>query len=156
MYPGICTGRGGGGDSDAKWEIFQFSPFFSKMSFRGGRYVTPFRNLQEMAVSERLGFWGGGGGGHIFSYRTRTFWHFGVFSKNLVSPGVVCIQGFTVLGVVLQHVVSMANFSVIVNDADFYAESTGEGPTLQLNDVLGKFNKNFVQAYVASKCVWLA
>ena len=33
---------GGGGHSDAKWEIFQFSPFFSKMSFRRGRYVVPF------------------------------------------------------------------------------------------------------------------
>ena len=51
--------RGGGGHCDAKWEIFQFSPFFSKMSFRRGRYVKPFQNLQEMAVSERYGFWGG-------------------------------------------------------------------------------------------------
>ena len=34
-YMGVFTG-GGGGHSDAKWEIFQFSPFFSKMSFRRG------------------------------------------------------------------------------------------------------------------------
>ena len=102
-----------------------------------------------MAVSERYGFGGGGVGGHIFSYRTRTFWRFGVCSNNLVWSGVVCIQDFTVLGPVLQHVVSMANFSGIVNDADFYAESTGEGPTLQLNDMLKKFTKNCVQAYFA-------
>ena len=37
----------------------------------------------------------------------------------------------------------------ILNDADFYAESTGEGPTLQLNDMLEKFTKNCVQAYFA-------
>ena len=60
------------------------------------------------------------------------------------------------LGPVLQHVVGVANFSDIVNGADFYAESTGAGPTLQLNDILEKFTKNCVQAYVASKCVWLA
>ena len=82
------------------------------------------------------------------------FWRF--CSNNLVWLGVVCIQGFTVLGPVLQHVVSMANFSAILNDADFYAESTGEGPDLQHNDMLEKFTKNCVQAYVASKCVWLA
>ena len=41
IYMGVFTG-GGGGHSDAKWEIFQFSPFFSKMSFRRGRYVVPF------------------------------------------------------------------------------------------------------------------
>ena len=45
----------------------------------------------------------GGVGGHIFPHRTRTFWRFGVFSKNLVWSGVVCIQGFTVLGPVLQY-----------------------------------------------------
>ena len=104
---GIFTGRGG--DSNAKWEIFQFSPFYSKMSFRRGGYVILFRNLQEMVVSERYGLGEGGVGGHIFSYRTRTFWRFGVCSKNLVWSGLVCIQGFTVLGPVLQHVVSMAN-----------------------------------------------
>ena len=110
-----------------------------------------------MAGSERYGFEGGGGvGAHIFSYRTRTFWRFGVCSNNLVWCGVVCIQGFTVLGPVLQRVISIANFSVIVNDADFYAESTGEGPTLQLNDMLEQLIKNCVQAYTASKCVWLA
>ena len=113
-------------------------------------------------ISKKWPFWkgmglgGGGVGGRIFSYRTQTFWRFGVCSNNLVWSGVVCIQGFTVLGPVLQHVVSMANFSAIVNDADFNAESTGEGPDLQLNDMLEKFTKNCVQAYVASKCVWLA
>ena len=60
------------------------------------------------------------------------------------------------LGPVLQHVVNMANFSAIVSGADFYAESTGEGPTLQLNNMLEKFTKNCVQAYAASKCVSLA
>ena len=57
---------------------------------------------------------------------------------------------------VLQHVVNMANFCAMVNDADSYGESIGEGPTLQLNNMLEKFTKNCVQAYVASKCVWLA
>ena len=67
-YMGVCTG-GGGVHSDAKWEIFQFSPFFSTMSFRrgGGGYVIPFQNLQEMAVLERYGL-GGGVGGHIFEF----------------------------------------------------------------------------------------
>ena len=53
---------GGGVHSDAKWEIFQFSPFFPTMSFRrgGGGYVIPFQNLQEMAVLERYGLGGGG------------------------------------------------------------------------------------------------
>ena len=51
-----------------------------------------------------------GVGSHIFSYRTRNFWRFGICSKNLVWSGLVCIPGFTVLGPVLQHVVSMANF----------------------------------------------
>ena len=98
----------------------------------------------------------GGVGGQIFSYRTRTFWRFGMCFKNVVWCGLVGIQGFTVLGLVLQHVVSMAHFRDMVNGADFYAESTGEGPTLQLNDMLEKFTKNCVQAYFASKCVWLA
>ena len=45
----------------------------------------------------------------------------------------------------LQHVVSMASFTGILNDAHFYAESIGEGPTLQLNDMLEKFTKNCVR-----------
>ena len=57
------------------------------------------------------------------------------------------------LGPVLQHVVRMAILSGIENGADFYAESIGEGPTLQLNDMLEKFTRNGVQAYFASKCV---
>ena len=44
-----------------------------------------------------------------------------------------------VLGPVFQQFISMANFSAIANDADFYAESTGEGPTFQINDMLEKF-----------------
>ena len=98
----------------------------------------------------------GGVGGHIFEIRGRTFGRFGVCSNKLVQSGVVCIQGFTVLGPVLQHVVNMATFSAIVNDADFYAESTGEGPTLQLSDIVEKFTQKCVQAYAASKCVWVA
>ena len=54
------------------------------------------------------------------------------------------------LGPVLQHVVSMANFSVTVMDAVFYAKSTGEGPTLQLNDLMEKFSK---QLCVGRRCV---
>ena len=34
------------------------------------------------------------------------FWRFGVCSNNLILSGVFCVQGFTVLGPVLQHVVS--------------------------------------------------
>ena len=46
---------------------------------------------------------------------------------------------------VLQHLVSMANFSDIVNGADFDAESTSERPT-QLNDMLENFGNNCVRA----------
>ena len=34
---------------------------------------------------------GEGVGGHIFSYRTQTFWRFGVCTNDLVWSGVVCI-----------------------------------------------------------------
>ena len=114
-----------------------------------------FEISKKWPFRKRMGL-GGGVGGHIFSYRTQTLWRFGVCSNNLVWSGVVCIHGFTGLGPVLQQVVSMANFSAIVNGADFFAECTSEGPTLPLNDVLEKFTKKCVQAYVASKCVRLA
>ena len=52
-----------------------------------------------------------GVGGHMFSYQTQTFWRFGVCSNNLGWCCVVCIQGFTVLGLVLQHVISIAKLS---------------------------------------------
>ena len=94
----------------------------------------------------RKGMGLGGVGGHIFEIRGRSFGRFGVCSNNLVQFGVVWIQGFTVLGPVLEHVVNMANISAIVNDANFYAEATGEGPTPQLNDMSEKFTKNCVQA----------
>ena len=100
----------------------------------------------------RKGMGLGGVGGNIFEIRGRTFGRSGACSNEQVQSGVVCIQGFMVLGPVLQHVVDMANFNAIVKDADFYGESTGEGPTLQLNDMLEKFTKNCVQAYAASKC----
>ena len=98
---------------------------------------------------------GGGGGGRwpFFLYRTRTFWRFGICSKNLVwfvyrvSP---CLARCSIMSSVWQISVT------IVNGADFHAESTGEGPTLQLNNMLEKFTKNCVQAYFASKCIWLA
>ena len=60
------------------------------------------------------------------------------------------------LGAVLQHVVTVATFGAILSDAHLNAESNGEGPNLQLNDMLEKFTKNCVRAYVASKCVCLA
>ena len=88
IYGRFYGGGGGGGHSDAKSGIFQFSPFFSKMSFRRGGYVIPFRNLQEMAVSERYGL--GGVGGHSFEIRGRTFGHFGVFGVCTVRTCRLC------------------------------------------------------------------
>ena len=46
------------------------------------------------------------------------------------------------LGPVLKHIVTMANFRGLVNYAKFHAESTGAGPTLQLNDIVEKITKN--------------
>ena len=46
------------------------------------------------------------------------------------------------LGPVLKHIITMANFSELVNYAEFYAESTSAGPTLQLNDIVEKITKN--------------
>ena len=134
---GVLRGGGGGVIPTQSGRFFNSRRFSRKCGSVGGM-------LYLFEISKKWPFrkgmvWGGGGGGggHIFSYRTRTFGGFGVGSNNLVWSSVVCIQGFTVLGPVLQHVVSMANFSAIVNDADFYAKSAGEGPTLQLNDMQG-------------------
>ena len=49
------------------------------------------------------------------------------------------------LGPVLKHIVIMPNFSGVVNYAEFYAESTSAGPTLQLNDIVEKITKNYWQ-----------
>ena len=56
IYMGVFPG----GDSDAKSEFFQFSQFFSKISFRrgGGGMLYFFWNLQEKAISEKYGSWG--------------------------------------------------------------------------------------------------
>ena len=130
LYMGVSTG--GRGAFRRKVEDFSVLPFFSKISCRRRGFVIPFRNLQEMAVSESYAF--GGKVAIFFRTRPELFWRFGVCSNSLVSSGVVCIQGFMLLRPVLKHVVTMANFGAMVNDADFYAESTREGPTLQLND----------------------
>ena len=45
------------------------------------------------------------------------------------------------LGLVLQHTVTMANFSDLVNYAKIHAESTGADPTLQLNHIVEKITK---------------
>ena len=46
------------------------------------------------------------------------------------------------LGPVLKHIVTMANFSGLANYAKFYAESNGAGPTLQLYDMVEKITEN--------------
>ena len=47
------------------------------------------------------------------------------------------------LGPVLKHIVTMANFSELVNYAKFHAKSNGAHPTLQLNDIVEKITKNY-------------
>ena len=42
LFIAIYGRFGGGGGSDTNSEFFQFSPFFSKISFRGEGYVTIF------------------------------------------------------------------------------------------------------------------
>ena len=61
IYMGVFTG--GGGHSDAKWEIFQFSPFFSKMSFVGGGMLYLFEISKKWPFRKGMGLGGGGGGG---------------------------------------------------------------------------------------------
>ena len=111
---GVCAG---GGDSDAKPEIFQFSPFFSKMSFRRGGGGGVCYTFLKSPGNGRFGkVWVRGGGGGRWPYffvpdpNFLAFWCL-LQKSGLVWSGLVCIQGFTVLGPVLQHVVSMANIS---------------------------------------------
>ena len=66
----------------------------------------------------------------------------GRFSGNLLLLAWHTYRVFTVLGPVLKHIVTMANFSELVNYANFHGESTGAGPTLQLNDIVEKITKN--------------
>ena len=66
----------------------------------------------------------------------------GRFSGNLLLLAWHTYRVFIVLGPVLKHIVTMANFSGLVNYAKFHAESTGAGPTLQLNDIVEKITKN--------------
>ena len=62
-YVGIL--QGGGGDSDAKSEFFQLSPFFSKILFRRGAMLYLFGiSKRRLFRKGRVG--GGGVGGHIF------------------------------------------------------------------------------------------
>ena len=69
----------------------------------------------------------------------------GRFSENLLLRAWHTYRVFTVLGPVLKHIVTMANFSDLVNDAKFHAESTGANPTLQLNDIVERITKNYWQ-----------
>ena len=89
-------------------------------------------------------------GSHIITYRTRTL------STPIIWSGLVwfvytvsrCLARCSNMSLVWQISIP------IVNDANFYAESTSEGPTLQLNDMLQKFTKNCVQAcYTALRYV---
>ena len=66
----------------------------------------------------------------------------GRFSGNLLLLVWHMYRVFTVLGPVLKRIVTMANFSDLVNYVEFHGESTGVGPTLQLNDILGEITKN--------------
>ena len=52
------------------------------------------------------------------------------------------------LGPVLEHIVTMANFSDLANYAKFHAEFIGAGPTLQLNNIVEKITKNCWQCSV--------
>ena len=99
---------GGGGHSDAKRKILQFSPFFPEMSFhRGGVCDTSLKSLRNGPFEK---VWVGGGGGRR-PYFFPPNWNFLAFWCLLPKAGLVCMMGFTVLGPVLQHVISMANFS---------------------------------------------
>ena len=69
----------------------------------------------------------------------------GRISGNLLLLVLHKYRVFTVLGPVLKHIIPMANFGVIANYAEFYAQSTGAGPTLQLNDIVEKITKNWWQ-----------
>ena len=84
---------GGGGSFRRKVGDFSvFAVFLKNVAplGGGGGYVIPFRNLQEMAVSERHGLGGGGVGGHIFEIRGRTFGRFGVFGVCTVCTCCLC------------------------------------------------------------------
>ena len=64
------------------------------------------------------------------------------FVGNLLLLAWHTYKVFTVLGPVLKHIVTMANFTGIVNDAKLHVKSTGAGPTLQLNNIVKKITKN--------------
>ena len=99
LYMGVCSGGGGGGDSQAKLEFFQFLPFFSKISFWKGGYV----NLLEISKKRpfRKGVRHGGVGDHIFSLRAAELGHL------LVNLGLHCVQGFQGARPMFQHIVPM-------------------------------------------------
>ena len=46
------------------------------------------------------------------------------------------------LGMVLKHIVAMANFSVVVNYAKLCAKSNVVGTTLQINDMAEKITES--------------
>ena len=67
----------------------------------------------------------------ISRFRTRAIF------RKFAATGLA-YKVFTVLGQVLKHIVTIANFNEVVNYAKFHAESTG---TLQLNDIVEKITK---------------
>ena len=74
---GRLTGGGGGADSDAKSEFFQFSPFFSKISFRRGEgYVITFEISKKRPFRKGMGH--GGVGDHTFSPWAADLGRFGI------------------------------------------------------------------------------
>ena len=94
---------GGGGHSDAKWEIFQFFDDFSKMSFcrGGGGMLYLFEISKKRRFRKGMG-WGGGVGGHLFEIRSRTFPHFRVYRVFLPLCAYGMLQNFP--WALLQHV----------------------------------------------------
>ena len=149
--PYICHiyGRFYGGGKVVPTQSGRFlSPrrFSQKCRAVGGSMLYLFEYLQEMAVSERYGF--GRGRWPCFFVPDPNL--FGVLvSAPIMWSGLVrfiyrvsrCLAWCSNMSLVWQISVP------IVNDADFYAESTGEGPTLQVNDMLEKIIQNCVQAY---------
>ena len=108
-----CFYGGGGVIPTQSGRFFSSRRFSQKCRSVGGGSLYLFEISKKWPFRKGMG-WGGGGGRWPYFFvpdRTGSFWRFGVCSNNLVWFGVVCIQRFMVLGLVLQHVVRMANFS---------------------------------------------
>ena len=66
----------------------------------------------------------------------------GRFSGNLLLLVWHTYRVFTLLGPVLKRIVTIAKFRASVHYAEFHAESTCAGPTIQLNDIVEKITTN--------------